>query len=303
MADASNSRTELPEPSPSPMFAYLAQNTNPNVYHRPPKFSYDIFFTASLFQNEEMLSRLYTVNIHADSPGEINEQVLKPFWTGKLPGLCSFAALGSHVYCFGRRTSFTDADGIREVCKIQVLPCIPKDAKWVPASPMISPRIDPFVSVVGSKIFVCNSSFHKPAHSNPNNAHWGELFDTVNGKSEYIPDPPFPARAVIYVSAALEKPEILRVAFHKCGSVCLFCMYNVESRSWKMLPPGLSFLCHEGWEGKVVTVGNTLYCVDDTKLIAYNLELDMLLETSLFGLGLFNDVDCCRDSAIVYLEK
>ena len=70
-----------------------------------------------------------------------------------------------------------------------------------------------------------------------------------------------------------------------------------------MLPLGLSFLCHEGWEGNVVIVGNTLYCVDDTKLIAYNLELDMLLETSLFDLDFCNDVDYCRDSTIVHLEK
>jgi hypothetical protein len=303
LAEASKSPTELPKPSPpSRMYACLLENPTKFLYHLPPKFSYDIFFTVPLFQNE-MLSKMYTVNIHADGPSKVNEEPLKPFWTGKLPELCSLAALGSHVYCFGGRTSFTDTDGIREVCKIQVLPYIPKDAKWVTASPMISSRVDPFVSVVGGKIFVCNSSFYKHAHSNLDNAHWGELFDPVNGKSEHIPNPPFSARAVISVSTAPEKPEILFVAFHEHHYICQLSMYNVESRSWKMLPPSLSLLCHEGWQGKVVTVGNTLYCVDDTKLIAYNLELDMLLEASLFGLGFFNDVDGYRDFAIVHLEK
>ena len=118
-----------------------------------------------------MLSKLYTVIIHADSFGEFNEEPLKPFWTGKLPELCSFVVLGFHVYYFGGRMSFTNTDGIREVCKIQVLPCIPKEAKWVTASPMISLRVNPFVSVVESKIFVSNFSFYKLAHSDPNNAH------------------------------------------------------------------------------------------------------------------------------------
>jgi hypothetical protein len=86
---------------------------------------------------------------------------------------------------------------------------------------MISSRVDPFVLVVGSKIFVCNSSFYKLAHSNPDNAYWGELFDPVNGKSEYILDPPFPACAVISVFAAPEKPEILLVAFHERRFVCI----------------------------------------------------------------------------------
>jgi hypothetical protein len=45
----------------------------------------------------EMHWRLYTVNIHADGPGEVIEEPLKPLWTGKLPELYSFAALGSHV--------------------------------------------------------------------------------------------------------------------------------------------------------------------------------------------------------------
>ena len=230
--DAFKSPTELPEPSPpSLMYIRLLENSTKFIYHLPLKFSYDIFFSVPLLQNEEMLSKLYMVNIYADGPGEINEQSLKPFWIGKLPELCSFAALGSHMYCFGGRTSFTDANRNQEVCKMQVLPCISKDAKWVPASPMISLRVDPLVTVVGSKIFVCNSSFYKPAHSNPDNAHWGELFDPINGKLEYIPDPLLSTRAIISVSAALKKPKILCVAFHECGSICLFCMYNIKSRS------------------------------------------------------------------------
>ena len=168
---------------------------------------------------------------------------------------------------------------------------------------MIFLRVNHLVSIVGSKIFICNSSFYKPAHSNPYNAHWGELCHPVNKKLEYISDPPLLACAVISVSAALDKPKILRVAFHECASICLFYMYNVESRSYKMILPSLSFLCHKGWEEKVVTVGNTLYCVDDTKLIAHNLEFDILLEASLFCLSFYNNVDCCRDSAIVHPEK
>jgi hypothetical protein len=296
LAEASESPTELPEPSPpSRMYARLLENPTKFLYHLPPKFSYDLFFTAPLFlKNMEMHWRLFTINIHADGPGEVNEEPLKPFWTGKL------------LYCFGGRTSPTDTNGIREVCKIQVLPCIPNDAKWVTASPMISSRVDPFVSVVGSKIFVCNSSYYKFAHSDPDNAHWAELYDPVNGKSEYIPDPPFPARAVISVSAALEKPEILLVAFHERHSVCQFCLYNVESRSWKMLPPVFSFLSHEQWQVNVRTVGNTLYCVDRMDLIAYNLELDMLLEASLWDLGFFeDDMDFCPASIceFIHLEK
>jgi hypothetical protein len=308
LAEASEPPMELPEPSPpSRMYACLLENPNKFLYHLPPKFSYDIFFTAPLYlKNKEMHQRLFTVNIHADGPGEVNEEPLKPFWTGKLPELYSFAALGSHVYCFGGRTSPTDTNGIREVCKIQVLPYIPKDAKWVSASPMISSRVDPFVSVVGSKIFVCNSSYYKFAPSDPDNGHWAELFDPVNGKSEYIPDPPFPARAVISVSAAPEKPEILLVAFHERHSVCQFCLYNVESRSWKMLPPVFSSLHHEKWRVKVRTVGNTLYYVDRMDLIAYNLELDMLLEASLWDLGFFeDDMDFCPGSIcqFIHLEK
>jgi hypothetical protein len=303
--DASKSPTELLEPSPpSRMYLCLPENPNKFLYHRPSKFSYDIFFTVPLVQNEEVLSKLYAVNIHADGPGEVNVESLKPLWTGKLPELCGFAALGSHVYCLGGRTSF--GDPIREVRKIQVLPCIPEEPKWVPASPIISPRVSPFVEVVGSKIFVCNSSFYKPAHSDPDNAHWGELFDPVNGKSEYIPDPPFPARAVISVSATPEKPEILLLAFHERRSVCVFCLYNVESRSWKMLPPVFSILYHDQWQVKVLTVGNILYCVDRTKLIAYNLELDMLLEASLWDLGFFeDDMDFCPASIceFIHLEK
>lgn len=93
-----------PLSSRSPMVAFLTQHSTANIYHRPPKRSYDICFCLPLSpddKNEPKLARWYTINIYADGPGKVYPEPLIPFWKGKLPVLCGFAALGSRIYCFG----------------------------------------------------------------------------------------------------------------------------------------------------------------------------------------------------------
>jgi hypothetical protein len=130
--------------------------------------SYDIVFCVEgekeeAAQDDRLLScfvscmKWYTINIHADGPGgKVYPKRLLPFSKGQIPLFAALAALGSHIYCFGGKTS--SHEPIRDVYKLRVPPRVAKEGeKWVPVSPMmISQRKSLVRFCSGGKIYVCN---------------------------------------------------------------------------------------------------------------------------------------------------
>jgi len=322
------------------IYEALTQYPSPYVYNRHASLfsprSYDIFLCV-LDENGEQdadgkergHSKLYTIKIHAHGPGKVYPNPLIPFWKGKLPARCGLAALGSHIYCFGgvSYTRFGQQE-IRDVNKLWITPRVGKE--WVPVSPMISGRCFAYASVLGGRIYVRN---HEPC--NHTDAHWGEVFDPVNGKWEAFPNPPnYPPkysrnyRECIIISAALKNPDRIIVAYRVPDdrSYAIFYAYNVNHRSWAMLAPAKRKLhrfcdarCRDDvWLEGAVSVNNTLYWInrtnkwidrtDEILLIAYDLDLDMWLEGRLKGITnlFFQDYELhngIRIPAFLHLEK
>lgn len=235
-------------------------------------------------------------------PGKVDPNPLVPFWTGNVPGQARLVPLGSHIYSFGGMSHTAGPDGLqnrpmRDVCKLGITPRVAKE--WIPISLMRSPRCCPQVSLLGSKIFVCNSFYDRLS------LHWGEVFDPANGKWKVLPNPPsYPPVFLgrIIISVALKNPDRIIVAYRVAHDPysAIFYAYNVQNRCWGMLGRRkLHPLCgyrDDVWLERPRIVNNTLYWIDrsddlqlqdDILFIAYDLDLDMWLEGDLKGFGIF----------------
>lgn len=264
---------------------------------------------------EWTLTKWYTIKVHSYG-AMVYPKPLVPFWKGKVYSLESLAALGSQIYAFGGLSHDGSPQAIQDVCKLQVTPHVAQE--WVPVSPMLSSRYCPETSVLGNRIYVRNGEYEALPH------HWGEVFDPADGKWEALPNPPkypvnYPECTII--SAALENPKRIIVAHRAPDSFAIFYVYNVQHRSWGVLAPAkrkVRPMCNEGWLGRAVSAGNTLYSIkrpyntalkNDVLFIAYDLNLDMWLEGCLKGHGIFFFQDYgilgkeARPPVFLHLEK
>ncbi|KAE8099028.1 hypothetical protein FH972_017044 [Carpinus fangiana] len=241
-------------------------------------------------------SRWYTFSVQADGGGKVYPEPLRHFWRGKVPSVASFATLGPHVYAFGGLNFGNPSEReIPECYRLRITPPVGKE--FVPVSPMVSGRCSSETSVLGNKIYLSNSL----SHTDLLNHCWGEVFDVDNGKWEALPNPPnyrVQDPESIYLSAVVENPERVIVAYRGSDGSAIFYAYNVRHRSWGRLAPAERWLHSEvcddtdGSPGKCVSAGNTLYWIkrkkkDDLLFIAYDLDLDMWLEGCLKGHGRF----------------
>jgi hypothetical protein len=149
-------------------------------------------------------------------------------------------------------------------------------------------RCNAAASVLGGKIYVRN---RLPSHHTADS--WSEVFDPVNRKWEALPNPPSYHYDCLIIYALLENPSRIIVAFHipKDTSSTIFYEYSVHDRSWKELAPArrkLHLMCRREWLQRPLSVGNTLYWIENKHdvniLIAYDLKLDVLLEGHVEGL-------------------
>jgi hypothetical protein len=286
-------------------------------------FSHDIFFCV-----DELNARVEDDGIcwsgarwfSLKIAGHISRKPLIPFWKGKVPSGGGLAVLGSHIYSFGGMSYAQSRRPIRYGYKLRVTPHVSKELVSIP--PMLSRRCYLDVSVLRTKIYVCNHDFHHRHFRH----QWGEVFDPAKGKWEALPNPPnfpstYPER--ICISAALESPERILVAYHAKddNSSAIFYAYDVQHRSWGMLAPAkrkLHRLCDTRWRERAVSVGNTLYWIerpedevlkDDLLFIAYDLDLDLWLEGTLkeHGVFFFQDYGIlgaeARHPGFLHLEK
>ena len=185
---------------------------------------------------------------------------------------------------------------IWECYKLRITPQVGKE--FVPVSPMVSGRCSSETSVLENKIYLRNSS----SQTDLLNHCWGEVFDVDNGKWEALPNPPnylVQNPKSIVLSAVVENPERVIVAYRANYNSAIFYAYNVCHRSWGRLALAECWLhdvvCDDdGWPEKCVSAGNTLYWIkhekalrDDLLFIAYDLDLNMWLEGCLKGHRLF----------------
>jgi hypothetical protein len=287
-------------------------------------FSHDIFFcvdelNARVEDDGICWSRARWFSLKIG--GHFSRKSLIPFWKGKVPSGGGLAVLGSHIYSFGGMSYSRSRQPIRYAYKFRVTPHVAKEL--VNASPMLSRRYQPDVSVIGSKIYVRNDdSHHQRSHH-----EWGEVFDPANGgKWEALPNPPnYPSEypECMCISAALESPERILVAYRAKddNSSAIFYSYDVQHRSWGMLAPAkrkLHRLCDTRWRERAISVGNTLYWIerhedevfkDDILFIAYDLNLNLWLEGTLkeHGVFFFQDYGIlgaeARHPGFLHLEK
>jgi len=298
------------------------RRTGPSSDSHACLFSYNIFFCVDeenpRVEDDGICwspTRWFTLNI-AD---HISQKPLIPFWKGKVPSDCGLALLGSHIYSFGGM-SYAQSRPIRLSYKLRVTPHVSKELVSVP--PMLSRRCHFDVSVLRTKIYVRNHDFHHRHFRH----QWGEVFDPAKGKWEALPNPPnfpyaYPER--ICISAALESPERILVAYHTKDDKrsAIFYSYDVQHRTWGMLAPAkrkLHRLCDTRWRERAISVGNTLYWIerhenevfkDDILFIAYDLNLNLWLEGTLkeHGVFFFQDYGIlgaeARHPGFLHLEK
>ncbi|KAE8099066.1 hypothetical protein FH972_017076 [Carpinus fangiana] len=220
-------------------------------------------------------SKWYTFSVQADGPGKVYPKPLRHFWRGKVPTRASLATLSPHVYAFGgvnyANPSATGDSGVLQT----------KDYS------------------AGNKIYLRNSLFQ----THLLNHCWGEVFDVDNGKWEALLNPPnylvqYPESIVL--SAIVENPERVIVAYRASYNSAIFYAYNVRHRSRGRLAPAKRWhhdhVCDntDSGPGNCVSAGNTLYWIkrekalkDDLLFIAYDLDLNMWLEGCLRGHGIF----------------
>ncbi|KAE8099013.1 hypothetical protein FH972_017030 [Carpinus fangiana] len=240
-------------------------------------------------------SKWYTFSVQADGGGKVYPKPLRHFWRGKVPSMASLATLGPHVYAFGGLTAGNPLQReIRECYRLRITPQVGKE--FVPVSPMVCRRCSSDTSVLGNKIYLRSSL----SQADLLNHCWGEVFDVDNGKWEALPNPPnYPVqdRESIVLSAVVENPERVIVAYRGSYNSAIFYAYNVRHRSWGRLVPAERWLHHDlcddtdSWPGNCVSAGNTLYWIkreqDDLLFIAYDLDLNMWLKGCLKGHGMF----------------
>jgi len=300
------------------------QRTGPSTDSPACLFSHDIIFCVDE-QNPQVEddgicwspTRWFNFKI----AGHISRKPLIPFWNGKVPSGGGLALLGSYIYSFGGMSYAQSRRPIRCSYKLRVTPHVSKELVNVP--PMLSRRCNLDVSVLHSKIYVCNDDYDNQHFHH----QWGEVFDPANGgKWEALPNPPnYPSNypECICISAALESPERIIVAYRAKDddSFAIFYAYDVQHRSWGMLAPAkrkLHRLCDTRWKVRAVSVGNTLYWIerpedevlkDNLLFIAYDLDLDLWLEGTLkeHGVFFFQDYGILgaegRHPGFLHLEK
>ncbi|XP_062153411.1 uncharacterized protein LOC133861636 [Alnus glutinosa] len=284
-------------------------------------FSHDIFFCVDELNDRVeddgiCWSRARWFSLKIDG----SRKPLIPFWKGKVPSGGGLAVLGSHIYSFGGMSYAQSRRPIRDGYKLRVTPHVSKELVSIP--PMLSRRCYLDVSVLRTKIYVRNDDFHHRHFRH----QWGEVFDPAKGKWEALPNPPnFPSAypECICISAALESPERILVAYHTKDDKrsAIFYSYDVQHRTWGMLAPAkrkLHRLCDTRWRERAISVGNTLFWIerhedevfkDDILFIAYDLDLDLWLEGTLkeHGVFFFQDYGIlgteARHPGFLHLEK
>ncbi|KAE8124091.1 hypothetical protein FH972_019001 [Carpinus fangiana] len=241
-------------------------------------------------------SKWYTFSVQADGRGKVYPKLLRHFWRGNVPAIASLATLGPHVYAFGGLNYANPSPWeIQECYRLRITPQVGKE--FVPVSPMVSGRCSSETSVLGNKIYLHNSL----SQTDLLNHCWGEVFDVDNGKWEALPNPPnylvqYPGSIVL--SAVVDNPERVIVAYRASYNSAIFYAYNVRHRSWGRLARAKRWLhddvCDGSWHGNCVSAGNTLYWIkrekalkDDLLFIAYDLDLNMWLKGCLKGHRLF----------------
>jgi hypothetical protein len=173
-------------------------------------------------------SKWYTFSVQADGGGKVYPKPLRHFWRGKVPTRASLATLGPHVYAFGgAKYANPSIREIRECYRLRITPQVGKE--FVPVSPMVAGRRSSETSVLGNKIYLLSSLARTPLL----NHCWGEVFDVDNGKWEALPNPPnyrVQDRESIVLSAVVENPERVIVAYRASYNSAIFYAYNVRDR-------------------------------------------------------------------------
>ncbi|KAE8098715.1 hypothetical protein FH972_016758 [Carpinus fangiana] len=124
----------------------------------------------------ESIERLYTMEIYADGT-ERYDSYLGPFLT-------------PNVY----KVNIRDPSG-----------------GWIHVKPMISPRMNPYILVLGGKLYTISGYPSSSPSGVPPTARGGEVYDPIADSWQALPDPPCYLGTYI-LSAALENPKRILVA-------------------------------------------------------------------------------------------
>ncbi|KAK3036954.1 hypothetical protein RJ639_030919 [Escallonia herrerae] len=159
------------------------------------------------------------------------------------------------------------------------------DTHWVACPPMNHPRLSPYASVIGGKLYVIGGrcvSVSDPCLEvrDPQTLTWGRLapppfFSSFDSDFTAFSD----EYGKILLDSGVRDPE------KRQGGVGRFLDYNVETNTWetfddKTLEQGLG---HRLRSGKAVMVGHTLYWYFN-ELVAYDLSLKTWFRGPVKGL-------------------